>query len=70
MWKVGSSSSLYSQFVRYGVVAQTILAKSVSESLKLCEICKQYQLLDRDDMNRIKGVSVCDLCIIYSIFVQ
>ena len=52
------------------VVAQMIVAKSISESLKFCEICEQYQLLDRYDMEPIKGVSVCDLCIIYSKFVQ
>ena len=68
--RIGSLRSLYIQFVRYELVAQIILAKSVSESLKLCEICEQYQLLGRDDMNQIKGVSVCDLCIIYSKFVQ
>ena len=64
--RIGSSD--YSG--RCKVVAQIIVAKSMSESLKICEICEQYQLLDRYDMNRIKGVSVCDLCIIYSTFVQ
>ena len=72
--RIGSSD--YSG--RCKVVAQIIVAKSMSESLKICEICEQYQLLDRSyDMNRIKGVSVCDLCIkriirciIYSKFVQ
>ena len=54
----------------YEVVARIILARSVSGSFKLCEICEQYQLLDRYEVNRIKGVSACDLCIIYSIFVQ
>ena len=37
-----------------------ILAKSIGESLKICKICEQYQLLDEYDMKRIKGVSVCD----------
>ena len=59
-----------STYRRLKVVAQIIVAKSINESLKICEICEQYQLLDRDNMNRIKGVSVCDLCIIYSKFVQ
>ena len=50
-------------YERRKVVAQIIVAKSISESLKLCEICEQYQLLDRDDMNQIKGLSVCVICV-------
>ena len=57
-------------YERHKVVAQIIVAKSISESLKICEICEQYQLLDSYNINRIKGLSVCDLCIIYSTFVQ
>ena len=53
-------------YERHKVVAQIIVAKSIGESLRFCEICEQYRFLNRDDMNRIKGVSVCDLCIIYS----
>ena len=49
---------------RREVMARIILAKSSSKSLKLCEICDQCQLLDREDMKQVKGVSVCDLCII------
>ena len=45
---------------RYEVVVQIILAKSIDKSLKICEICEEYQLLDEYDMKRIKGVSVCD----------
>ena len=60
----------FSYYGTYKVVAQMILAKSFSESLKICEIFQQYQLLNRYDLNRIKGVSVCDLCIIYFKFVR
>ena len=67
MWKYIGSFSYYGT---YKVVAQMILAKSFSESLKICEIFQQYQLLNRYDLNRIKGVSVCDLCIIYFNFVR
>ena len=52
---------------RCKVVAQIILAKTISESLRICEICEQYQLLDSIDTKPIKGVSVCDLCIIYTL---
>ena len=55
---------------RHKVVAQIIVAKSVSESLKFCAIFKQYRLLDSYDMEPIKGVSVCDLYMIYSKFVH
>ena len=55
---IGSSRYYYS---RHKVVAQIILDKSISESLKICEICEQYQLLNSHDMDKIKGVSVCDL---------
>ena len=51
----------------YKVVAQMILAKSINESLRICEICEQYRLLDSHDMKLIKGVSVCDLCIMYTL---
>ena len=44
-----------------------IIAKSISESLKIYEICKQYELLDSHDKKLIKGVSVCDLCIIFTL---
>ena len=47
---------------RCKVVAQIILAKSISESLKMFKICQQYRLLGMSDMI-IQGVSVCDLCI-------
>ena len=57
--RIGSSS-----YDRYKVVALIILAKSIKESLRICEICEQYQLLDSRDMKIVKGVSVCDLCII------
>ena len=49
------------------VVAQMILAKSINESLRICEICEQYKLLGRQSMKLIKGVSVCDLFIIYTL---
>ena len=39
------------------VVAQIIVAKSVSESLKFCAIFEQYRLLDSYHMKPIKGVS-------------
>ena len=55
---------------RYEMVAIVILAKSISESLKICEICEQYQLLLNNEIKNIKGVSVCDLCIIHFEFVQ
>ena len=58
-------SARYYHRSRCKVVAQRILAKSISESLKICEICKQYQLLLNYEMKKIEGVSVCDLCIIY-----
>ena len=48
---------------RYEVVALIIVAKSISDSLKICEICEQCQLLRGDGMKKIKGVSVCDLCV-------
>ena len=48
-------------------MAQMIIAKSISESLKICEICEQYELLDSHDEKLIKGVSVCDLCIIFTL---
>ena len=64
--RIGSSSS----YDRYKVVTQILLAKSISESLKIGGICEQYRLLDSYCTNQIKGVSVCDLCIIYSKFVQ
>ena len=63
--RVGSSD-----YAQCKVVIQIILAKSVSESLKICGICEHYQLLNRHDMNLIKGVSVYDLCLIYFKFVQ
>ena len=44
---------------RYEVVVQIIL-ESIGKSLKICEICEEYQLLDEYDIKRIKGVSVCD----------
>ena len=65
--RIGSSSSMYD--FCYEVVAQIIVAKSVSEVLKFCELCQQYGLLDSYYINPIKGVPVCDLCIIYSKFV-
>ena len=49
------------RFDRRKAVVQIILAKSAGESLKICEICEQYQFLDSYYMNRIKGVSMCDL---------
>ena len=55
---------------KHEAVAQIILAKGISESLKFCEIFEQYQLLSRENMKQIKGVSVYDLCIIYFKFVQ
>ena len=55
-------SARYYHRSRCKVVAQIILAKSISESLKICEICEQYQLLLNIDMKNIKGVSVCDPC--------
>ena len=66
--RIGSCSSVY-KFC-YKVVVQIILAKSISECLKICEIFEQYRLLNSYYLNQIKGVSVCDLCIIYSKFVQ
>ena len=54
--RIGSSG-----YGRLNEVARIILAKSISESLKFCEICQQYRLLHGDGMNLIKGVSVCDL---------
>ena len=62
--RIGRSSYSYG---RHEVVAQIILAKSISESLRICEICERYQLLDSYYMEPIKGVSVCDLCIIYTL---
>ena len=62
--RIGNSSSVYNC---YKVVAQIILARRISASLKICEICEQYPLLNSYYINQIKGVSVCDLCIIYSI---
>ena len=56
--RIGSSHYYYS---RHKVVVQIILDKSISESLKICEICEQYELLDSHDIDKIKGVSVCDL---------
>ena len=53
--RIGRSSYGYG---RHEVVAQIILAKSISESLRICEICEQYQLLDSIDKKLIKGVSV------------
>ena len=64
--RIGSTSP----YSRLEVVAQIIVAKSINESSKISEICEQYQFLERDDMNQIKGVSVCDLYMIYSKFVQ
>ena len=64
--RIGSTSP----YSRLEVVAQIIVAKSIGKSLKISEICEQYQFLKRDDMNQIKGVSVCDLYMIYSKFVQ
>ena len=61
-------SALY--YDRHKVVVQIIVAKSIGESLKICEICKQYWLLGDYSEMQFKGVSVCDLCIIYSKFVQ
>ena len=52
------------------VVAQIILTKSINEILKILVISEQYQLLDIYCMGRIKGLSVCDSCIIYFKFVQ
>ena len=52
-------SALY--YDRHKVVAQIILAKSIGESLKTCDICQQYQLLTFRDIKQIKGTSVCDL---------
>ena len=48
-------------YVGYEVVVQIILrlAEGIGESLKICEICEKYQLLDEYDIKRIKGVSVC-----------
>ena len=63
--KTGCSSSMYDE-----VMVQIILAKSISESLKICEICEQYRLLLNNDIKNIKGVSVCDLFIIYFKFMQ
>ena len=54
---------------RCKVMAQILPAKSISESLKICEICEQYQLLYDDDMKLFKGVSVCGLCVNYFKFV-
>ena len=62
--RIGRSSYGYG---RHKVVAQIILAKSISESFKICEICEQYQLLGSPGMKLIKGVSVCDLFIIYTL---
>ena len=59
--RIGRSSYVYG---RHEVVAQIILAKSISESLRICEIIEQYQLLDSSDKELIKGVSVCDLLFI------
>ena len=46
------------RFDRHKVVAQIIVAKSIGESLKFCEICEQYRFLIRYDMKPMKGVSV------------
>ena len=62
--RIGSARYDYD---RCKVLAQVILTESISESLKICEICKQYQLFDNYYMKLIKGVSVCDLCIIYTL---
>ena len=63
--RIGSSHDFRSVYnVCYKVVAQMILAKSISESLKICEICEQYRLLNSYYLMQIKGASVCDLCII------
>ena len=59
--RIGSSKYLFF-YGQCKVVAQIIPAKSISESLKICEIFELYQLLDNYDMKLTKGVSVCDLC--------
>ena len=59
--RIGRSSYVYG---RREVMARIILAKSISESLRICEICEQYQLLDSSDKEVIKGMSVCDLLFI------
>ena len=56
--RIGRYGYIYGQCK---AVVQIILAKSVSESFKICGICEQYQLFDRYNMNLIKGLSVCDL---------
>ena len=50
---------------RCTVVIRIITAKSISESLKIRKICEQYQLLGIHYINQIRGMSVCDLCVIH-----